>query len=170
MAVDLFFEYWLAMFLFPHKYAILFLFLKHPLSVFLIVDVSFPIVPFLLADDYFLQSNINNSHFWSLDHSSVFPVFLKSSIVDSMATRVLLVDIIYQLLYYTHQSNLNNHQSHVLQYLTNNGSIDFCLTDGRFQYPLKKKKKYFGKFLESSQKEEYLIIHLLRSSHPLKLR
>src|SRR5690625_6811283 len=92
MAVDLFFEYWLAMFLFPHKYAILFLFLKHPLSVFLIVDVSFPIVPFLLADDYFLQSNINNSHFWSLDHSSVFPVFLKSSIVDSMATRVLLVD------------------------------------------------------------------------------
>src|SRR5699024_12039327 len=77
MAVDLFFEYWLAMFLFPHKYAILFLFLKHSLSVFLIVYVSFPIVLFFLAFYYFLQSNINNSHFWSLDHSSVFPVFLK---------------------------------------------------------------------------------------------
>src|SRR5699024_10338728 len=72
MAVDLFFEYWLVMFLFPHKYAILFLFLKNPISVFLIVDVSFSIVPFLFVYVYFFHSNIINFYFCLHIHCILF--------------------------------------------------------------------------------------------------
>ena len=74
MAVDLFLNTGLQCFYFLINMPFFFI-SKTSAKRFLIVDVSFPIVPFFLADDYFLQSNINNSHFWSQITQAFFLFF-----------------------------------------------------------------------------------------------
>src|SRR5699024_12519503 len=100
---------------------------------------------------------------------SAFFDSLMQLVVDSMAKLVQWVDIIYLPLFETHPLNLSSNPYHGLLCSANIDLADFYLIDGHSQYPLKKKKKYFERFLVSSPQGPVPIIDRkstrLNSSH-----